>query len=60
MRIEQTTLKDCFIVCEKVYGDACGYFIETYNSIYIKVAATGLGIEFVKSNQSRSFKGVLR
>ena len=59
MRIEQTPLKDCFIIHEKVHGDARGYFIETYNSRDFK-AATGLGIEFVQDNQSRSSKGVLR
>jgi dTDP-4-dehydrorhamnose 3,5-epimerase len=59
MTIEQTQLKDCFIVHEKVHGDARGYFIETYNSRDFK-AATGLDIEFVQDNQSRSTKGVLR
>jgi len=59
MTIEQTPLKDCFIVHEKVHGDARGYFIETYNSRDFK-AASGLDIEFVQDNQSRSTKGVLR
>jgi len=59
MRIEQTPLKDCFIIHEKVHGDARGYFIETYNSRDFK-AVTGLDIEFVQDNQSRSSKGVLR
>ena len=59
MRVEQTPLKDCFIIHEKVNGDARGYFIETYNSRDFK-AATGLEIEFVQDNQSRSSKGVLR
>jgi dTDP-4-dehydrorhamnose 3,5-epimerase len=59
MRIEQTPLKDCFIIHDKVHGDARGYFIETYNSRDFK-AATGLDIEFVQDNQSRSSKGVLR
>ncbi len=59
MRVEHTPLKDCFIVHEKVNGDARGYFIETYNSRDFK-AATGLDIEFVQDNQSRSSKGVLR
>jgi len=59
MRIEHTPLMDCFVVHEKVHGDARGYFIETYNSRDFKVA-TGLDIEFVQDNQSRSSKGVLR
>lgn len=59
MTIEETPLKDCFIMHDKVYGDARGYFIETYNSRDFK-AASGLEIEFVQDNQSRSSKGVLR
>ena len=59
MRIEQTPRQDCFIIHEKVHGDARGYFIETYNQRDFK-AATGLNIEFVQDNQSRSTKGVLR
>ena len=59
MRIELTPLKDCFVVHEKVHSDARGYFIETYNSRDFK-AATGLDIEFVQDNQSRSSLGVLR
>ena len=59
MRIEQTPLKDCFIIHDKVHGDARGYFIETYNSRDFN-AASGLDIEFVQDNQSRSSKGVLR
>jgi dTDP-4-dehydrorhamnose 3,5-epimerase len=59
MTIEQTPLKDCFIIHDKVHGDARGYFIETYNSRDFK-AASGLDIEFVQDNQSRSTKGVLR
>ena len=59
MRIEQTPLQDCFIVHEKVHGDARGYFIETLNQRDFN-AASGLDILFVQDNQSRSSKGVLR
>ena len=59
MRIEQTPLKDCFIIHEKVHGDARGYFIETYNQRDFK-AASLVDIEFVQDNQSRCTKGVLR
>ena len=59
MRIEQTPLKDCFIIHEKVHGDARGYFIETFNQRDF-TAASGLDIQFVQDNQSRSSKGVLR
>jgi dTDP-4-dehydrorhamnose 3,5-epimerase len=59
MRIEQTPLQDCFIIHEKVHGDARGYFIETFNQRDF-IAASGLDIEFVQDNQSKSSKGVLR
>jgi len=59
MKIEQTPLQDCFIVHEKVHGDARGYFIETFNQRDFN-AASGLDILFVQDNQSRSSKGVLR
>jgi dTDP-4-dehydrorhamnose 3,5-epimerase len=59
MRIEKTPLQDCFIVHEKVHGDARGYFIETFNQRDFN-AASGLDILFVQDNQSRSSKGVLR
>lgn len=59
MRIEQTPLQDCFIIHEKVHGDARGYFIETFNQRDFN-AASGLDLLFVQDNQSRSSKGVLR
>lgn len=59
MRIEQTPLQDCFIVHEKVHGDARGYFIETFNQRDFNVGS-GLDILFVQDNQSRSSRGVLR
>ena len=59
MRIEQTPLQDCFIVHEKVHGDARGYFIETFNQRDFNTAS-GLNIVFVQDNQSRSTKGVIR
>ena len=59
MKIEATPLKDCFIIHDTVHGDARGYFIETFNLRDFK-AASGLEIDFVQDNQSRSSKGVLR
>ena len=41
-----------------VYGDARGYFMETYNQNDMK--AEGLDMVFVQDNQSMSSKGVLR
>ena len=59
MKIENTPLKDCFIIHDTVHGDARGYFIETFNQRDF-AAASGLDIVFVQDNQSRSSKGVLR
>ena len=41
-----------------VFGDARGYFMETYN--YNDFAEAGIGCTFVQDNQSASKKGVLR
>jgi len=41
-----------------VYGDARGYFMETYN--YKDYVKAGIDIQFVQDNQSSSKKGVLR
>ena len=41
-----------------IYGDARGYFMETYNQNDMK--AEGLDMVFVQDNQSCSVKGVLR
>lgn len=41
-----------------VFGDARGYFVETYN--YNDYKAAGIDVEFVQDNQSASKKGVLR
>ena len=59
MKIEATPLKDCFILHDTVHGDARGYFFESYHQKQF-VDATGLQINFVQDNQSRSQKGVLR
>lgn len=41
-----------------VFGDARGYFMETYN--YNDFKEAGIDVEFVQDNQSSSRKGVLR
>lgn len=41
-----------------VFGDARGYFMETYN--YNDFKEAGIGQQFVQDNQSASKKGVLR
>jgi dTDP-4-dehydrorhamnose 3,5-epimerase len=43
----------------KVFGDARGFFFESFNARDFR-EVTGLQIEFVQDNHSRSAKGVLR
>ncbi len=46
------------VVEPSVFGDARGYFMESYNRN--DFTAAGIGCEFVQDNQSASRKGVLR
>lgn len=59
MRIESTKLEGCYLVHDTVFGDNRGYFFESFNKKTF-LAQTGLEIDFVQDNQSRSQKGVLR
>lgn len=59
MKLQQTPLKDCFILKPTIFKDDRGLFYETYNhKIFEQI--TGLKIDFVQDNQSVSSKGVLR
>jgi len=59
LELQQTSLKDCFILKPKVFRDGRGLFYETYNEkLFQKI--TGVKTEFVQDNQSISSKGVLR
>lgn len=59
MRIEKTPLADCYIIHDTVHGDQRGYFFESFNRKTF-FSETGLDIDFVQDNQSKSQKGVLR
>lgn len=59
MRIEQTPLQDCYIIHDTVFRDERGYFFESYNKQKF-LEQTGLDINFVQDNQSKSQYGVLR
>ena len=59
MKVEQTILKDCYIIHDTVIEDQRGYFFESFNQQKFQ-AQTGLNISFVQDNQSKSTKGVLR
>jgi dTDP-4-dehydrorhamnose 3,5-epimerase len=58
MKVIETDLPGCVVVEPQVFGDARGYFFESFNSD--KLAAHGLEPKFVQGNVSSSSKGVLR
>ena len=59
MKITETELKGVFIVEPQVFGDARGWFMESWSKR--KFAEAGLDIEFLQDNQSFSAtKGTLR
>ncbi len=51
--------QEVLLIKPKVYGDARGFFVESYNAKAFQ-EATGLAPNFVQDNHSRSSKGVLR
>jgi dTDP-4-dehydrorhamnose 3,5-epimerase len=59
MQAIATSIPDLLILEPKVFGDARGFFYESYNENAFH-AATGLRPSFVQDNHSRSAKGVLR
>ncbi len=58
MNIIETALPGVLIIEPRVFGDARGFFMETWNARAF--AAAGLDLAFVQDNHSRSQKGVLR
>lgn len=59
MKVIPTAIPDVLIIEPKVFGDARGFFFESYNERSF-ARATGLQLNFVQDNHSRSAKGVLR
>ncbi len=59
MQVEQTKLKDCYLIKDTVFGDARGYFFESFNQQRF-AELTGIDVQFVQDNQSKSGYGVLR
>ena len=59
MKVEQTPLKDCYIIHDTIFKDNRGYFFESFNQQKFK-EQTGMDVHFVQDNQSSSTKGVLR
>ena len=59
MKVIETAIPDLLILEPKVFGDARGFFMESFNARRFH-EATGLNVDFVQDNHSRSAKGVLR
>ena len=59
MKVTATKIPDVLIFEPKVFGDARGFFMESFNSKVFD-EAVGRHVEFVQDNHSRSAKGVLR
>lgn len=59
MKIEKTVIDGVLVLEPKVFGDARGFFTESYNRRLFE-AAVGQSVDFVQDNHSRSARGVLR
>ena len=59
MKVIPTALEGVLVLEPRVFGDARGFFSESYNHRAF-AQATGLDVNFVQDNHSRSRKGVLR
>lgn len=58
MRVMQTGLPGAVVIEPQVFGDARGFFFESFNQT--KYRDAGIHAAFVQSNVSRSARGVLR
>lgn len=56
--VESCEIEGLKVITPTVFGDARGYFVETYN--YNDYKEAGIDQNFVQDNQSASKKGVLR
>ena len=59
MRITPTAIPDVLLIEPKVFGDERGFFFESFNQKAFR-EATGLNVDFVQDNHSKSAKNVLR
>lgn len=58
MKVIETSLPGALVIEPQVFGDARGFFYESYNEA--KYREMGIDRRFVQSNVSRSARGVLR
>lgn len=59
MHVEHLAIPEVLLLTPKVFGDERGFFLESYNARRFQ-EATGLQVDFVQDNHSRSTQGVLR
>lgn len=59
MQVIQTAIADLLIIEPKVFGDARGFFFESFNQKVFE-SITGRSVNFVQDNHSRSAQHVLR
>jgi dTDP-4-dehydrorhamnose 3,5-epimerase len=59
MKVTPTAIPDVLLIEPKVFSDERGFFMESFNQKAFN-EATGLDVNFVQDNHSRSSKGVLR
>ncbi len=59
MKATPTAIADVLLMEPRVFGDARGFFYESFNARDF-AAATGLNVNFVQDNHSKSARGVLR
>lgn len=59
MKITPTAIPDVLLIEPKVFGDARGFFYESFN-LRVFEQATGLAPSFVQDNHSKSARNVLR
>ena len=59
MKVTRLAIPDVVLIEPKVFGDARGFFFESFNQKAFN-EATGTNHQFVQDNHSRSAKGVLR
>ena len=58
MNVVRTTIPDVVVIEPKVFGDARGFFLESWNARAFAIA--GIRAEFVQDNHARSTRNVLR
>jgi dTDP-4-dehydrorhamnose 3,5-epimerase len=59
MNVTRSTIPEVLILQPKVFGDGRGFFLESFNRREFQ-QGTGLDLDFVQDNHSRSRRGVLR